>query len=225
MDVFEAIFKRRSVRNYLEVPVEWEKIGYILEAGRAAPSAGNLQSWKFIVCTRGDQRKALASAALNQRWMETAPVHIVVCAEPKRVEIFYGIRGERLYSVQNCAAAIQNMMLAAYAQGLGSCWIGAFDEDMVKSTCNVPDYGRPQAILTIGYPAGETKDPGRAAVYSVTFIGGYHSRIRDFNKVMGFHSHKVQKAFTAGKEMIEHGSGRLDRFLEKSRGLFRKDKE
>ena len=219
MDLFDCIFTRRSVRNFLEVPVEWDKIGYILEAGRAAPSAGNLQNWKFIVCTSAEQRKALADASVGQSWMEKAPVHIVICSEPKKVEMFYGLRGERLYSVQNCAAAVQNMLLAAHAQGVGGCWVGAFDEEMVKRTCSVPGLGRPQAILCFGYPAGKTKDPGRVALYTITFVGSYHSRIRDMNKVFGYTSDKVRKVFGKGKETLEKSSNALDKLIEKGKKL------
>ena len=222
MDVFECIFTRRSVRKFLEVPLEWDKVGYILEAGRAAPSAGNMQNWKFIVCSGADQRKALAEASLGQSWMENAPIHIVVCSEPKKVEMFYGIRGERLYSVQNCAAAVMNMLLAAHAQGIGSCWVGAFDEEMVKRTCGIPTIGRPQAILCFGYPAEKTKDPGRTALYTVTFLGSYHSRIRDINKVMGYTSNKVRKAVSAGKEVLEKTSSALDRLIDKGKDLTKK---
>lgn len=222
MDVLRAIFTRRSVRDYIEAPVEWDKVGYVLEAGRAAPSSGNLQNWKFIVCSGAEQRKALAEASLNQKWMEKAPIHIVVCSEPKRVEIFYGLRGERLYSVQNCAAAIENMLLAAHSLGLGSCWVGAFDEEMVKRVCSIPDYARPQAIITIGYSSGNEKDPGRTALYTVTFLGGYHGRIRDINKVMGYTSEKVRRVIASAKEAADSGSKGLDSLIEKGKTLIKK---
>ncbi len=222
MDTFETIFTRRSVRRYRDVPVEWEKVGHVLEAGRAAPSAGNLQNWRFIVVTSGGQRDGIAEASLNQKWMAKAPVHIVVTSEVKKVEIFYGLRGERLYSVQNCAAAIQNMLLAAHAQGLGACWVGAFDEDMVRRICGIPGQSRPQAIITLGYEEGKAKDPGRTALYTVTFVGGYGGRIRDFNRMMGYTSDKVQKAFGKAKETVEKSSSTFDKLFAKGKEALKK---
>jgi len=132
MDVLECIKTRRSIRKFLDVPVEWEKVTQIVDAARCAPSAGNLQNWKFIVVLNEDKRKSIAEACVHQLWMGKAPVHIIVCAEPERAKRFYGIRGERLYTIQNCGAAIENALLTAHSIGLAACWVGAFDEDMVK---------------------------------------------------------------------------------------------
>ncbi len=105
MDVYEAVLRRRSIRKYMDQPVEWEKLGKVIDAGRLAPSAGNLQAWKFVVVTEKELRKQVSEACLKQYWMQTAPAHIVVCAEITKLSRFYGIRGERLYSIQSCAAA------------------------------------------------------------------------------------------------------------------------
>ena len=83
MDVLEAIRTRRSVRKYRDIPVEWEKVGLILDAGRLAPSSGNLQNWKFIVITDKNARHQISEACLEQQWMAKAPVHIVIVAEPE----------------------------------------------------------------------------------------------------------------------------------------------
>src|SRR3989338_6674650 len=101
METFEVIEKRRSIRKYLEVPIEWEKVGNILRAAQQAPSAGNLQDWKFVVVTDKEIRKKIANAALQQNWIEKAPVLIVVYSEPYKVKRFYGEIGEKVYSVQN----------------------------------------------------------------------------------------------------------------------------
>ena len=77
-------------------------------------------------------------------------MHIVVCSEAEKSELFYAEKGKKLYAIQNCAAAIQNMLLAAHAEGLGSCWVGAFDEDMLKDALKIPDEVYPQAVVTIG---------------------------------------------------------------------------
>ena len=159
MEVFECINTRRSIRNYLDIPVEWDKVGTILEAGRLAPNSGNIQDYNFIVVQDEEKRKTIAEASLRQHWMSKAPVYIVVCADLKKSERFYGVRGNRLYSIQNCAAAIENMLLTANSLGLGACWVGAFDENVVSRVLGIPDYARPQAIITIGYSDEKPKTP------------------------------------------------------------------
>lgn len=202
MDVFECVTTRRSVRKYLDTPVEWDKVGTVLEAGRAAPSAGNLQNWRFVVVLDKDKRHQIADAALQQSWMKNAPLHIIVCSEPKKAEQFYGLRGERLYSVQNCAAAIQNMLLTAHSLGLGSCWVGAFDEEMLKRVLNIPEEVRPQAIITLGYSAEKAKAPVRYRIEDVVFLETWMNRIKDMDAYFGYTSAKVQKAIVKGKEFL-----------------------
>ena len=132
MEVFDCIRTRRSIRRYKDKPVEWDKVVTILEAGRLAPSAGNLQNSKFIVVRDEEIRKKVAETALNQKWMEKAPIHIIVCSEPIKSKRFYGIRGERLYTIQDCAAAIENMLLTAHSLDLRACWVGAYEEDALR---------------------------------------------------------------------------------------------
>lgn len=219
MDCFKAIVMRRSIRKYMDSPVEWDKIGTIVRAGQHAPSSGNLQNWKFIVVTEEAKRKALAEASLQQYWMATAPVHIVVCGIPKWTADFYGTRGERLYSTQNCAAATENMLLTATALGLGSCWVGAFEEEMVRRALGIPSYARPQAIITIGYSDEKVPPPQYYALENITFLEVWGNRIRDFDQFLGnISGYIVEKGIEGGKEMIRqlHKKGEqiLDRITE-----------
>ncbi|HSU72763.1 MAG TPA: nitroreductase family protein, partial [Candidatus Binatia bacterium] len=103
----DVIATRRSVRKYLQLPIEFQKIGHVLDAGRMAPSAGNLQDWKFILIVENEKRLQIAEACLQQFWMAQAPVHIVVVAEPKKQERYYGKRGEEVYSLLNAGAAVE----------------------------------------------------------------------------------------------------------------------
>jgi nitroreductase len=203
MDALDCILTRRSTRKFSDIPLEWEKVGILLEAAIHAPSAGNLQNWKFIVVTDKDARRRIADAALQQRWMETAPVHIIVCSEPEKAEQFYGIRGERLYSIQNCAAAVENILLAAHAQGLAGCWVGAFDEEMLKRVLGIPDIVRPQAIVPVGYSSETHRKATRQPMYDKVFIESFGSRIKDIQHVMGYHSARVQKVIQAGRDALE----------------------
>ncbi len=201
MDVLEALATRRSIRKYLEVPVEWDKVGQILEAGRLAPSAGNLQEWRFIVVTNPEVRKEIAESALGQHWIEVAPIHIVVTAITEKVKTHYGMRGERLYAIQDCAACATYMMLAAHELGLGSCWIGAFDEAKVQRVLKLPDDVRPQMILTIGYADEKPRMPPRYPINNLVFFETYGGvgRIKDLDRVLWDHN-VVGRAVNAAKE-------------------------
>ena len=153
MDVFEAIKRRRSIRAYKNIDVAKETIEKLIDAARWAPSAGNIQPWEFIIVRNPETKRKLAEAALNQTFIEEAPVVIVVCADCERSGRGYGSRGATLYCIQDTAAAIQNIHLAATALGLGTCWIGAFKEEPVKKLLKIPNGIRPVAIIPVGYPA------------------------------------------------------------------------
>ncbi|RLI12644.1 nitroreductase [Candidatus Bathyarchaeota archaeon] len=154
MNVFDAIRTRRSIRKYLNKPVEREKLSKILEAARLSPSAANCQPWRFIVVT--DQKiKEELRAAYDEDWFVSAPVIIVGCALPS--EAWVRSDGEEYWKV-DLAIAMQNLILEAWDLGLGTCWIGAFREDEVKRILGIPDEARVVALAPLGYPA-EEKDP------------------------------------------------------------------
>jgi len=153
MDVFEAIKSRRSIRAFTEDPVSEEEVEKLIEAARSAPSAGNIQPWEFVVVREPERKKGLCEAALDQTFIEEAPVLIVVCANVWRSGQGYGSRGVNLYSLQDTAAATQNMLLAATALGLATCWVGAFQEEQARKILNIPDGVRPVAIIPIGHAA------------------------------------------------------------------------
>ncbi|RKO66160.1 nitroreductase family protein [Desulfofundulus salinus] len=156
--ILSLVRSRYSVRHYKPDPLPEALLDQLLEAARWAPSAGNLQPWFFYVVTREEKKEALAQAALNQRFIAQAPVVIVVCAEPERSARVYGERGRQLYCYQDTAAAVQNILLTANALGLGTCWVGAFDEERVKECLGIPAGRIPVAIIPVGYPAD---DPAR----------------------------------------------------------------
>ena len=175
MDVFECIKTRRSVRRYQKRDVPNHLIGMIIEAATYAPSAGNLQPWEFIVVKDKERKTKLYEAALKQTHIKEAPVIIVVCANIGKTSSRYGKRGERLYAIQDTAAAIQNMLLAAHALGLGTCWIGAFDEEQVKVVCAIPEHVRPVALITVGYPAEKPHPPRRIPFENLTWVEYYQN--------------------------------------------------
>ncbi len=149
MDVMEAIRTRKSVRSYKADEVEQEKLEAVLEAARLAPSARNLQEWKYVVVRDSGMRKKLAAAAANQKFVAEAPVVLAACAvETKHVMSC----GQLSYPI-DVAISIDHLTLAAAELGLGTCWIGAFDEPAVKKLLGIPDSVRIVEIVTLGWPA------------------------------------------------------------------------
>jgi nitroreductase len=154
MDFWHVIESRHSVRAFdASVEVPPETIERLLTAAILAPSAGNRQSWHFYVVHDPVQRLALAAAAYGQSFVSQAPVAIVVCADAEQSAGRYGQRGRDLYCLQDTAAAVEHILLAAVALGLGGCWVGAFDEDQAACALTLPSRHRPVAILPIGKPA------------------------------------------------------------------------
>ncbi len=220
MDTQECIHTRRSIRKYSEAEVEWDKIGQVVEAGNDAPSAGNIQDWKFVVVKDEGTRQAIAKACLDQYWMAQAPVHIVVCADPSNTERHYGIRGTRLYTIQNSAAAIQNMLLAAHSLGLGTCWVGAFEEELLRQSIGAPDSVRPQAVITLGYAIEKPKPPIKKEIYELVFLEGYGNRTSDIDRVLGYTSIRVYEAREKLKKTAKKATDK-----EKWKGLLNKAKK
>ncbi len=171
--VIQAIFSRRSIRKYLDVPVEWDKIGDVVRAGMMAPNAGNLQIWRFVVVRTPEKRRDVAEACLQQYWIEQAPVIIVIFAKLEKMSQYYGIRGVRLYSIQDCAMAAMNMMLAAHELGLGTCFVSAFEEEAMTRIFKLPDSVRPQGVITLGYPDEKPDVPSKYRVETLTGIENY----------------------------------------------------
>jgi nitroreductase len=148
MELMEAIKRRRSVRSYQDKAVEEEKLLRVLEAGRLAPSAKNMQDWRFIVVKDPGLRLKLAEAAKNQAFVGQAPVVIVACGTSDYVMTC----GQLTYPI-DVSIAVDHMTLAAVEEGLGTCWIGAFYEEKVKEILEIPQSIRVVALLPLGYPA------------------------------------------------------------------------
>lgn len=151
MEVMEAIRKRYSVREYLDKPVPEEKLNLILEAARLAPSASNRQEWRFIIVKAKEVKNKLTEAAKRQKFVSQAPVVIACCA----TDITHIMSCGQPSYVIDVAIAIDHMTLKATEEGLGTCWIGAFNEDKVKEILQVPKSVRVVELLTLGYSASE----------------------------------------------------------------------
>jgi len=149
MNVIDAIKTRKSVRRYLNKPIEDKKLTTILEAARLAPSANNLQEWRFVVVRDSETRKKLAEAACNQRFVAQAPIVIAACAETDNHVMTCG---QLCYPI-DVAIALDHITLAAVELGMGTCWIGAFDEKKVKHILGIPKNIHVVELMPLGYPA------------------------------------------------------------------------
>jgi len=168
MDTIEAIKSRRSIRLYRSEAVPDDKVEQIVEAGRWAPSAANSQPWTFIVVRDERIRKDLADAAVFGRFLAQAPLAIAVVIDPRASN----------HPVEDGAAATQNMLLAARALGLGSCWIGAYGsayEETVKCILGVPHGNRILSLISLGYPA-ESPSRTRKSLGEIVFQNRYGER-------------------------------------------------
>lgn len=153
MDLYEAIRGRVSTRAYRPRPVEEEKLRRVLDAARLAPSGKNGQPWIFIVVRDAETRSRLVPACKGQAFVGQAPVVVAVCG---REELAYQKMGGYWNSLPvDVGIAVEHLMLAAEAEGLGTCWIGAFLEDEVRGILNVPANVKIVALTPLGYPAGE----------------------------------------------------------------------
>jgi len=216
MNVFDCIRIRRSVRKYKDKPVLWDNVVEILQAGKYAPFAGNIFNVKFIVVKNEAKRKAIAEACVQQYWMQDAPIHILVIGEPEKAERYYGTRGTRLYTIQGAAAAIENMLLTATSLGLGSCWVGAFDEEEIRRLCNLPEHVNVQGIVTIGYADETPQAPPKHRIEHVMFFEKWFGRIEGPKTGLGYWSPYIQHAVTqTHKHIKKHTKKVVDKVKEK----------
>jgi nitroreductase len=148
MDFYEVIQGRRSVRKYKTDPVDDDKLQRILNAARLAPSAANRQPISFIV-VRDDKIKRKLKDAYSQEWFYTAPVIICACALPDKA---WKRNDGKAYVDVDVAIAMDHLILAAAAEGLGTCWIAAFKPGIVKEVLNIPDDLEPLILTPLGYP-------------------------------------------------------------------------
>jgi nitroreductase len=164
-DLFAARF---SCRRFRARAVPRSTVEAILDAARWAPTAGGLEPWRFVVVTDPGARRELAGAAFNQSFIGEAPVVVVVCAVPDESARRYSERGRTLYCLQDTAAATENLMLAATARGLATCWVGAFDEGRTARMLDLAPGWRPVAIVPLGEPAEEPPRRVRRPLRDVT---------------------------------------------------------
>jgi nitroreductase len=148
MDVYEAIRTRKSVRAFLDKPLDEETLRRIFDAARVAPSARNIQEWRFVAVRERHVRERIAEEAARQPFIGTAAVLLACCAETNGRLMRCG---QAAYAI-DVAIAMDHLTLAAAAEGLGTCWIGSFDEGLVKRILGIPDAVRVVQLMPLGYP-------------------------------------------------------------------------
>ena len=222
VDILPIITSRRTVKYFQPKFVSWENIAKVIDAARHAPSCGNIQNWKFIVILEPGLKEAIASACYEQYEIVQAGVLIVVCAEPEKAERYYGLRGTNVYTLQNCAAAIQNMLLEAHSLGLGTRWIGAFNEDEIKSVCKIPEEVRPQAIVALGYAKEVPAKPPKYPLETLIYFHRWRSKMRDPAKYMNDIATIIARKAAQAKEKLEQSA---QFFIEKGKERFTKSEK
>ena len=165
MTIYEIISRRKSIRKYEDKPVPADVLDRILDAGRMANSARNRQEWAFMAVTDAEIRKALVPACRDQKFVAGAGAVIAICSTESEYIMACGVPA---YAV-DCSIAADHIQLAACAEGLGTCWLGAFYQDKVKEVLDIPENIKVVAVLTIGYPAEEGRPKTRKEMGEILF--------------------------------------------------------
>ena len=178
IDLIELIKYRQSDRAYLPNPIEKEKLERILEAGRLAPSACNAQPWKFIIVDNQELKNKIADCTSSKvlginHFTKQAPIHLVIVEEKANFTSNAGsfIKNKQ-FPLIDIGITAEHICLQATAEGLGTCMLGWFDEIKVKKLLNIPKSKRVPLIITIGYPASETREKRRK---DLDIIASYNS--------------------------------------------------
>jgi nitroreductase len=156
MTVLEAIRRRYSCRAYQDKPIEQEKLDAIFEGARLAPSAKNLQDWRFVVVTDTEKKHLLAEAANNQRFLQNAGAIVIACSNSRHV-----MRCGQAVGPIDVAIALEHIALQAVELGLATCWIGSFYPEKVRPIVGIPEDVAIIELMAVGYPADSKKEPRR----------------------------------------------------------------
>ena len=168
MDLFKAIKERRSIRKYTDKPIDDSALETMLDAARWAPNAGNYNAWRFIVIKSPAQNKQLLHfcPGLN----EVPAATVLVCSKPKQKKLADKVR---LMYMADCAIASQNIVLAAYSMGIGSCVVVSFADVALRQILNIPENVYPFMLVTLGYPSETPEPPPRLPISEIAFRNEY----------------------------------------------------
>jgi len=167
--ILDVIRTRRSIRKMTEQPIPEETLQAILEAGRLAPSWKNGQCWRLIVVKDPEKRALIARESSRGELMEIAPVVIVGCAVPDES----GHLNEQDYYLVDMGIVLEHIILEATAQGVATCWIGIFNEALIKESLGIPEQVRVVNMVIMGYPAEERNPRPRRPLEEIAYVDGW----------------------------------------------------
>ena len=209
MKLFKAITGRRSIRKFKDKALDKDDLFLLVEAGMHAPSAGNLQDFKFIVTIKQDIINKTAELCMEQGWISTAKGLIVICSQPKKQKEWYGPKGDHIFAIQNASAAAQNILLAAHSIGLASCWVSGFDQQKIDNLFGTGSDARVEVILPIGYPNEKPEKRTLEEIDSMMFFDKYGNDKSNLLKLNKDYSAMIEKDLeslpTKTREIIEKG--------------------
>jgi len=165
MDFYQLIKSRKSIRHYKHELISEDLMESILDAGRLANSARNLQEWKFVVVTDWETKAKLIPACRDQQFVGEAGAVIAACAIKKD----YTMRCGQPAHIVDLSIAVDHMQLASHYHGLGTCWLGAFYQDRVKKILEIPDEIEVVALLVVGYPAEDGREKSRKSLKEIVY--------------------------------------------------------
>lgn len=172
MELDKAIEQRFSVKSFTSKHIDFGIISKLLDSAIKAPSAGNLQDWRFVVVTDPVKKSHLGKACRDQSWVGQASAVIVVCSDLTNLQRFYNDRAE-IYGIEDCSAATQNILLKATDLGVNSTWISAFDEDEVARILRTPDHFKIVSVVPLGYSEEKGYEKKRNELNTVTYFDEY----------------------------------------------------
>lgn len=216
MDVIKAIVSRRSIRAYKSKPIDKEDLMMLVEMGIKAPTAGNLQDLRFVVCTEHGTINKLPELCMDQYWIATAPAVIVVCSQPQVQAKWFGERGRHVFATQNAAAATQNIMLSAKSMGLDTCWVGGFNQEGVDKLFGAEGKARVETIITVGYAAEKPDKKNEQPLTASMFFQKFGRTLEDPDAVNNDYSIKLANHLSRLEEDAKKAKSSATKWFEKA---------
>jgi nitroreductase len=221
-DIFSVINSRRTCRRFSDKHITRDDLMLLIEYGTKAPSAANLQDYRFIVTMDREKMLLLPDACMEQDFVSQAGGIIVVCSQPDIVKDFFPEVGEKMAS-QGASAAIQNILLAAEGLGLGACWVGGFVPSAVKEIFAIPGNVNIEAVIAVGHPYGKPDGKTEKDYQQLVFLNEYGNTKKDIDALNKDYSVKIQKQVTALKRDAKTYEERMQRVSQKLKDFFVKD--
>ncbi len=213
MDVFKAIQTRRSVRYYKDKKILLDDLLLLVEMGMKAPSAGNLQDFRFIVSKEKKIIRKLPQLCMDQDWISTAAGIIIICSQPELQVKWYAEMGSR-FAAQNAAAAAQNILLSAESIGLGACWVGGFDRKAVEKAFGIEGNARAEIIITVGFSDERPERKTENSIETMAFFDSYGNDKKDLAWTNKDYSIKVQRYLEDAEEQTKKSKITFKKFLQ-----------